>query len=579
LHTSRTFALFCAYPIHTFGGAALAQPLIDVCTAHARVIPAESYTELFDTDERLRIIIQLQQQAQALQAEIAERKAVEEHLRTSELRYRRLFETSTDGILIIDAATRAIIDANRYAGGLLGFTCEELWGKELWEIGLFADLEAELEAFRVLHEQHLIHYEHVPIKTKHGQHRDIELVCNLYQVDHEQVVQCNLRDITKRRQAEELLRRREQELTDFFENATIGLHWVGADGSILWANRAELELLGYTQEEYFGHHIAEFHADAEVIDDILTCLKRGEELHDYEARLRCKDGSIRYVLINSNVHWEDGQFIHTRCFTRDITDRKQAEEEREQFLAREQAARVQAQEAVRVRDVFLSIAAHELKTPLTSLLGNAQLLLRRAERDGSMSDRGKKTVQVIVEQAKRLNKMILALLDVSRIETGQLSIEWARVDLCALVWRVVEEVQPTLFNHSIDCRTPAGALVIDGDEVRLEQVVQNLLSNAIKYSPQGGPVVVVLEQHGQQVRLSVTDGGMGIPQRDQSHLFQRFYRASNAEAQHMSGMGIGLYVVKEIVMLHGGTVGVESSEGAGSTFTISFPIGAEHKAP
>jgi PAS domain S-box-containing protein len=575
LQTSHAFVLLCGYPMHGFGGEAFAQPLIDVCAAHSRVIPAESYSALTDTDERLRTITRLQQQAQSLQAEIAERTLIEARLRVSELRYRRLFETSSDGILLVSAATRTIIDANPGMSALLGFTHEQLLGKQPWEIGLFASQQAELAAFQALHEQHIIRSEHVALQANDGLQRDVELVCTLYEVEHRQVVQCNLRDITGRRQAEARLQQHEQELRDFFENATVGLHWVGPDGTVLWANRAELELLGYTQDEYFGRHIAEFHADQDVISDILARLKQGEELHSYEARLKCKDGSIRYVLLSSNVHWEDGRFIHTRCFTRDITDRKQGEKEREQLLVREQAARVEAQEAVRVRDVFLSIAAHELKTPLTSLLGNAQLLQRRAERDGSAMDRGKNTIRVIVEQAKRLNKMILALLDVSRIETDQLSIERAPLDLCALVRRVVEELSPALVKHTIDCRAPNGTLLIDGDEVRLEQVVQNLLTNAIKYSPQGGPVEVWVEQHGRQVRLLVTDGGMGIPQRDQPQLFQRFYRASNAEAQSMSGMGIGLYVVKQIVTLHGGTVAVESCEGAGSTFTVSFPASAE----
>ncbi|MCA9144183.1 MAG: PAS domain S-box protein [Planctomycetaceae bacterium] len=129
----------------------------------------------------------------------------------------------------------------------------------------------------------------------------------------------------ERRQAERLLRRSEEELADFFENAAVGLHWVGPDGTILRANRTELELLGYTREEYVGRHIAEFHADQPVIEDILECLKSGRQLRDYEARLRCKDGTIKYVLIDSNVFWEDGQFVHSRCFTRDITERKTAE--------------------------------------------------------------------------------------------------------------------------------------------------------------------------------------------------------------------------------------------------------------
>ncbi|MCA1615376.1 MAG: PAS domain S-box protein [Acidobacteria bacterium] len=133
-------------------------------------------------------------------------------------------------------------------------------------------------------------------------------------------------DITERKRDEETLRRRERELTDFMENATVGLHWVGPDGSILWANPAELELLGYTREEYVGHNITEFHADREAIDDILARLTRGEKLDNYEARLRRKDGSIRHVLINSSVYREGDRFVHTRCFTRDITEHKRAED-------------------------------------------------------------------------------------------------------------------------------------------------------------------------------------------------------------------------------------------------------------
>jgi PAS domain S-box-containing protein len=157
-----------------------------------------------------------------------------------------------------------------------------------------------------------------PIRDDQGRHYGAVLV---------------FRDIGERRKAELALRQSERELSDFFENASVGLHWVGPDGTILRVNRAELDLLGYDREEYIGRNIAEFHADQDVIADILRRLTAGEVLRDYESRLRCKDGSIKYVLIDSSVLWRDGRFAHTRCFTRDITDRKRADETQARLAA------------------------------------------------------------------------------------------------------------------------------------------------------------------------------------------------------------------------------------------------------
>jgi PAS domain S-box-containing protein len=141
------------------------------------------------------------------------------------------------------------------------------------------------------------------------------------------------RDITERKHTAAVLLERDRELKDFVENAAIGIHWVGPDGTILWANNAELKLLGYTREEYVGRNIAEFHVDRETILDILQRLNRKEELHEYQARVRCKDGSIRHMAITSNVYWEDGRFVHTRCFSRDTTDSLNAEELRQRLAA------------------------------------------------------------------------------------------------------------------------------------------------------------------------------------------------------------------------------------------------------
>ena len=146
------------------------------------------------------------------------------------------------------------------------------------------------------------------------------------------------------------------------ENGALGLHFVGPDGTILNANQAELELLGYSREEYIGHHIAEFHVDRPVIDDILARLARNETLKNYEARLRAKDGSIKHVLITSNVLWNDRGFVHTRCFTRDITDRKRVEEDRERLIRDLQRTEEQLREKINELEAFHdAVVDRELK--------------------------------------------------------------------------------------------------------------------------------------------------------------------------------------------------------------------------
>jgi PAS domain S-box-containing protein len=180
-------------------------------------------------------------------------------------------------------------------------------------------------------------------------------------------------DITELKRVEAVLQKSERELADFFENAAVGLHWVGPDGTILRANQAELDLLGYNRDEYIGRRITEFHADEEVIEDILRKLQTHATLKGYEARLKCKDGTIKHVRIDSNVLWEGDRFIHTRCFTRDVTAQKQAEAERASLLARESDARKEAEAlnevACAVSRLDLEIVVQKATDAATELTG------------------------------------------------------------------------------------------------------------------------------------------------------------------------------------------------------------------
>lgn len=257
---------------------------------------------------------------------------------------------------------------------------------------------------------------------------------------------------------------------------------------------------------------------------------------------------------------------------RQIIAQQQTSAEQAQLLTLEHAVRIDLEAAVQARDVFLSIAAHEIKSPLTALLGRIQLLQRRLAPAG-VTDAGLlRDVAAVREQAWRLNTLVDMLLDVSRIEAGQLVIARQPLELRGLARQVAAELEPGLTRHQLSLDVPDTPLIVMGDQVRLMQVLRNLLSNAVKYSPQGGPVELRLVPEPDVARLTVRDAGLGIPAAALPHLFEKFYRVPSPQAQEISGNGIGLYVVREIVALHGGTVGVESVPGVGSTFTVSLPL-------
>ncbi|HEX8177195.1 MAG TPA: PAS domain S-box protein [Pyrinomonadaceae bacterium] len=248
-----------------------------------------------------------------------------------------IIESAEDAI-ISKSLEGIIMSWNKGAERIFGYKADEIIGRPVTVLIPPDHIDEEpriLARLRV--GERIEHYETIRVR-KDGRLINISLTVSPIRDATGKIIGASkiARDITERVQAEEALRRSEQELSDFFENAVVGLHWVGPDGRILRANRAELEMLGYTAEEYIGHHVAEFHEDSHVITDILRRLQSGEVLHEYKARLKCKDGSIKHVLIDSSVLWQDGEFVHTRCFTRDVTERKR-------LLQLEQEAREESQ--------------------------------------------------------------------------------------------------------------------------------------------------------------------------------------------------------------------------------------------
>jgi PAS domain S-box-containing protein len=345
----------------------------------------------------------------------------------------------------------------------------------------------------------------------------------------------------------EELKLKVEELTDFFENASMPLHWVDREGIIIWANQAELDALGYAKEEYIGFPISNFHADQEVIQDILTRLTNNETLLDYSAKLKCKDGSIKHVLINSNVLRKDGKFVHTRCFTRDITEKMQEEQRKNDFV---------------------SMVSHELKTPLTTISSYSQILVKNIKKDDGINFQAVTRIQA---QAKKMTSMIHDFLNLARLEDGQIRLNKETFELYPLIEEITADARVLTTKHEIrliDCE----AATLFADREKIGQVLMNLVSNAIKYSPMGGTITIGCRKQPGKVNIYVSDEGIGISKADQKRLFERFYRVTSNKMKAIAGFGIGLYLVTEILRQHNSQIQVDSQEDEGSTFHFDLEM-------
>lgn len=254
----------------------------------------------------------------------------------------------------------------------------------------------------------------------------------------------------------------------------------------------------------------------------------------------------------------------------EVENRKQIEERLRVALNAERAARQEAESALRLRDEFVSVAAHELNTPLTSLIGRAQFLLRSQQKGASLDSRQMTAVmESVASQADKLSRLTNQLLDVSRVKGGKLAIERHPVDIVELVGESIESIHQESNAPQIVITAPE-SLTADVDPLRLEQVIVNLLNNATKYSPSGGAIEVTIDRGDSRMfEITVRDYGPGIPPENRDYIFDRFYQANPHNAR--SGLGLGLYISREIVELHEGDLHAEFPEDGGTRFVVRLP--------
>ncbi|MDX6576712.1 MAG: hypothetical protein QOE96_2665 [Blastocatellia bacterium] len=254
----------------------------------------------------------------------------------------------------------------------------------------------------------------------------------------------------------------------------------------------------------------------------------------------------------------------------EVAERKQAEEERAEMLIREQSARAEAEAANRTKDEFLATLSHELRTPLTAILGWSHLLRMNKLREPQFAH----ALETIERNARSQSQLIDDLLDVSRIVTGKLQIEFSTVNLSRVIEAAVESVHPALASKEIKLATVLEPGVrVQGDANRLQQIFWNLFTNAIKFTPKGGNITVATERSDAEVKIKVIDNGIGITPEFLPYIFDRFRQADGSTTRAQGGLGLGLSIVRHLVDLHHGKVAVSSpGKQLGSTFTISLPV-------
>ena len=464
--------------------------------------------------------------------------AAEQELKKSELQYRRLFETAQDAILILDGDTGKILDANKFVLDMLGYPRDYFVDRHLWELGFLKDKTLAENAFTKLKTGGYIRYEDLPLETKQGKAMHVEFVSNVYLVGEKRIIQCNIRDITERNEAQEILQISETRYRRLFETAQDGILILDeATGKIIDANKFILDMLGYPLEYFVGRQLWElgFIKDKTFAQKAFADLKKNTYIRYEDIPLETKDGLVRDVEFVSNVYPVNSHKI-IQCNIRDITKRKRAED----------ALAI----AGRKLNLMAGITRHDIRNQLMVLSGSLEFA-RNTVKDP--------------EGVAHINRAYKAA-DTIRHQI-EFTKEYEDLGVRAPVWQQVSEII-----HSATSQLAASGIIFAIPEGRLEiyadplliKVFYNLFDNARQH---GGAVTRISITHhpaGTGLVITVADDGTGISPDDRPHLFERGFGKNT---------GLGLFLSKEILSITGISISETGLPGMGAHFEIAVPEG------
>lgn len=378
-------------------------------------------------------------------------------------------------------------------------------------------------------------------------------------------------DISDRKRVEKELRQKNAILEVINESAPTPILVKDREGRIIYANPATLEVLGKSASEVVGYRDRDFYPSSDLGERVMENDRRIMASGQTEVVEESPDGIRTFLGMKAPYRNEAGVVIGLIGISYDISERKRIESEREQVLQREQAAREAAENANRIKDEFLAVLSHELRSPLNPILGWIRLL-RRGKLDGAKKAQALETIE---RNAQLQSQLIEDLLDISRIMRGKLTLVSMSVNLSFVVSAAIETVRLAAEAKSIQIEVNVEPNIkkVYGDGGRLQQVVWNLLSNAVKFTATGGRVRVELTETKGYAQLQVIDTGKGIKSEFLPYVFEHFRQEDGATTRQFGGLGLGLAIARQIAELHGGRIWVESrGENQGATFTLELPL-------
>jgi PAS domain S-box-containing protein len=489
-----------------------------------------------------------------------------------------IVETMREPLLLLDARLRVSF-ANRSFYQLFKASPGQVTGRLVYELG---DGQWDIPALRKLLDQLLTtdsHFEDYQVEHDFPDIGRRTMLLNarpLHAGDEKtRLILLVIEDSTERRAAEHRLEVSEVRYRRLFEAAHDGILILNTGTrTIVDVNPFIVTLLDYPREHFIGKELSEIG----IFRDKATNQTAMQELHEKgfirfeDLPLQDRHGQHHAVEIVANVYQEGPESV-IQCNIRDISERVRFERERAAMLANEHASRVEAEAANRSKDLFLAMISHELRAPLSAILGWAQLL--RSEKLGTAQSL--EAADAIERSGRAQAALINDLLDASRLVAGKMEVNTRPLDLSSVVGAAIQAAQSDAkekqirLEQSIESSLPP----ILGDPIRLQQVASNLLSNAIKFTPPGGRVDVVLRAAGPWVEFVVRDTGAGMSADFIPRVFDRFEQEQNPSAGHQVGLGLGLPIVRSLVELHGGAVKAKSAgKGRGANFTVRLPVAA-----